>query len=690
LCFVLVTNKWPRTTALPILRDIVFGVQDSYSVLDLSRTETWLPQRGPQVYLYSFNNLFWQTQVFDTSSIRGVKDCADPDINWIPPDLSKHRRSCGTSYIRKWRHRAPAPIDSSTQPTTSHSTQSIISAHRTLFLNITWHRTEAHSGTRSFHHQLHLGYQLTSQVITFDLSHLRLPPTASIIHSETQGTSTVWRPLHHCLHIGNFFSRYYDSLSRDNSRDKLKICVPNQHSPLYTYTTWLLSSSITPLYQTQLKSFAAFDFISFLGNIFAYDYTSFCLSTKWQQTPHLLIPGRFASANSKKAPAIFSGHYAEIDTFLKEFAMMADAYNLNNGDRFDTILRYVTCPVKRSWRTTWIYHEGLEGLSKLPPTAYNHVKMEKRYKEKDLVTFIRKRKAKPSDLSSTTMIISANSFVLEDGSTKTKRSLRSNITGTFGKELTILTTTSRESDVSKQSQTFTSLRHSFNRDYCSGEPHLECQPIRWWCLLRRRWQGQVQNEASDSEDEEEMAQLLKSEKRSWKKKEEVYSFKSWSSSPTSSKAIPDETDEIADLIDELNKSNWWWRNTQQSISVSSYAHTDDTFFERPRHTHSEIPLAPIQQVQFWPQPSQQQHPRPLHSSVIFAGKQGTAFAGVSSVRTWFQLEQSYGMIKVALHWRRVKHRSRFQRKYPYSSQSGISSLGRNQQTSYVPPLLLKK
>src|SRR5882724_4200636 len=27
-------------TALPILRDIVFGMQDSYSVLDLSRTET--------------------------------------------------------------------------------------------------------------------------------------------------------------------------------------------------------------------------------------------------------------------------------------------------------------------------------------------------------------------------------------------------------------------------------------------------------------------------------------------------------------------------------------------------------------------------------------------------------------------------------------------------------------------------
>jgi len=32
------------------------------------------------------------------------------------------------------------------------------------------------------------------------------------------------------------------------------------------------------------------------------------------------------------------------------------------------------------------------------------------------------------------MIISTNSFELEDGSTKTRRSLKSNISGTFGKE----------------------------------------------------------------------------------------------------------------------------------------------------------------------------------------------------------------------------------------------------------------
>jgi len=36
--------------------------------------------------------------------------------------------------------------------------------------------------------------------------------------------------------------------------------------------------------------------------------------------------------NSKKAPAIFSGHYAEVDTFFKEFALMANTYNLTNDN----------------------------------------------------------------------------------------------------------------------------------------------------------------------------------------------------------------------------------------------------------------------------------------------------------------------------------------------------------------------
>jgi len=51
-----------------------------------------------------------------------------------------------------------------------------------------------------------------------------------------------------------------------------------------------------------------------------------------------------------------------------------------------------------------------------------------------------------------------------------------------------------------------------------------------------------------------MAQLLKSEKKKLKKKEKKSTrSKAEAPPPTSSKAIPDETDEIADLIDELAK-----------------------------------------------------------------------------------------------------------------------------------------
>jgi len=35
---------------------------------------------------------------------------------------------------------------------------------------------------------------------------------------------------------------------------------------------------------------------------------------------------------NSKAPAIFSGHYAEVDTFFKEFALMANTYNLTNDN----------------------------------------------------------------------------------------------------------------------------------------------------------------------------------------------------------------------------------------------------------------------------------------------------------------------------------------------------------------------
>src|SRR5882724_4433605 len=119
----------------------------------------------------------------------------------------------------------------------------------------------------------------------------------------------------------------------------------------------------------------------------------------------------------------------------------------------------------------------------------------------------RKGKPNPSKLSLTTMTISANSFILEDGSTNTTRSLRSNISGIFGKGSTNPQMMPREPDVSKQSQTFTLYTISFNQDYCT-ENHI-------WNVNQFDDDASSDDndrtssdEVSDSKDEEEMAQLL--------------------------------------------------------------------------------------------------------------------------------------------------------------------------------------
>jgi len=67
-------------------------------------------------------------------------------------------------------------------------------------------------------------------------------------------------------------------------------------------------------------------------------------------------------------------------------------------------------------------------------TALQSCQFGEQYKEKDLITFI--KRPNPSKISLTTMIIRTKSFDLEDGSMRTTRLLRSNLSGTFGKALT--------------------------------------------------------------------------------------------------------------------------------------------------------------------------------------------------------------------------------------------------------------
>src|SRR5882724_5701914 len=78
------------------------------------------------------------------------------------------------------------------------------------------------------------------------------------------------------------------------------------------------------------------------------------------------------------------------------------------------------------------------------------------------------------------------------------------------------------------------------------------QPVRRRFTGIPRWNRvrTSSDEVSDSEDEEEMAQLLKSEKKKLKKKEKK-TIRSKTEAPAPSKDTPKDTDEIADLIDQL-------------------------------------------------------------------------------------------------------------------------------------------
>jgi len=264
----------------------------------------------------------------------------------------------------------------------------------------------------------------------------------------------VWRPLHHCLHIGNF-SHATTIIVTCNSRDKLKIAFQISTHHYNTYTTWLLSSSINTSLPNSTQVICSIRFISFWENI-SLRLHLFLSINKMQQKPRTYYTkADLPPPNPRKLPL--------------SFQVIRQRSTLSSGICYDgrriqsqqwrPIRHHPSlCHMSRQrghWRTTWIYHEGLEGFEATLRQLYNHVKMESGIRRRSSHFHQETEGQTPSDLSSTTMIISANSIVLEDGSTKTKRSLRSNITGTFERNWQILTTTSRESDVSKQSQTST-------------------------------------------------------------------------------------------------------------------------------------------------------------------------------------------------------------------------------------------
>ena len=230
------------------------------SILVHANTSLIAPERptGLPLFIHQF---FLTVTSFVTSSILGIKDHADPDTYWIS---SKHHRFCRTSHIRKLKtlgtQRLLTQVHIQLQVILPNQ---IISTHQILFLNITWHQKEAHSGTRSFHHQFHLSYQTTSQVITLWFKS-SLTSADSFYYSSEDSKAYQLHGIHSTIvytwqlsHTTMIFRHMITCTTNSRFTFQINIhchmCIPHDH---------YLPQSV-PLYQTQFKSFAAFNFIHF-------------------------------------------------------------------------------------------------------------------------------------------------------------------------------------------------------------------------------------------------------------------------------------------------------------------------------------------------------------------------------------------------------------------------------------------
>jgi hypothetical protein len=103
----------------------------------------------------------------------------------------------------------------------------------------------------------------------------------------------------------------------------------------------------------------------------------------------------FPTPRSRQAPKTFSGRYDEVDSFLQEFDALSSAYGLTNDEKFQKITLYVTRSIR----------EVIEGLQEYTDRnwtqfsdtlrrLYDHVKTDRRFKEKDLRNLVSDSKKK--------------------------------------------------------------------------------------------------------------------------------------------------------------------------------------------------------------------------------------------------------------------------------------------------------
>src|SRR6266481_6649835 len=94
---------------------------------------------------------------------------------------------------------------------------------------------------------------------------------------------------------------------------------------------------------------------------------------------------------SKKAPKMFTGHHAEIESFIRKFIQMMNLYNIPATKHFELITRYVSHRVAEVIEALTEYQrKDWDSLEKQLKKLYNHIKVEKCYSKKHLDTFIKK------------------------------------------------------------------------------------------------------------------------------------------------------------------------------------------------------------------------------------------------------------------------------------------------------------
>src|SRR6266481_7032285 len=125
---------------------------------------------------------------------------------------------------------------------------------------------------------------------------------------------------------------------------------------------------------------------------------------------------------SKKAPKMFTGHHAEIESFICEFVQMMNLYNIPATECFELITCYVSRRVAEVIEALTEYQrKDWDGLEKQLKKLYNHIKVENATPRRIWTLLSRNGHANCYRTSPISGSINETFCVLEDGYCRLRR-----------------------------------------------------------------------------------------------------------------------------------------------------------------------------------------------------------------------------------------------------------------------------